>query len=432
MTLRILITSHSHEFSQKILAALKANIQRPEFVDLYGNWAAEASKWAEEAITIERPALGKGADKDPTIDTSGVNKDITGGHYDIIIADDLHDDKNSQTLALREKVQSYLQTLFPVLEPGGVLLVIGTRWHAGDAYGYLIKKEEDRKESLGEKYTKQWDIIVHSSHLTDGSLYFPARLTEAFLEHQKSHLKPRFYAVWYENQPISDDARIFPPSWWHFYEGQFEPDPVPTLYLPDHIRVPVYVTMSIDPAMSRGKYADYLAVTVVGTSSQNNWYVMEAARMRGGPVVALPYITYCLRTYQPEILSIETLGFQEMIKIWLMERLRQINLSVRIKEYKEASRHKKSFRIEGLQPLFQQGRVFLKRGLTDLYNELREYPEPDHDDLLDSLAQHMTTSQPSRFTGLPGETLPPWRPPNQDRDKTRPGTHIGMGQANSV
>lgn len=409
--LRVLITSRSHEYSRFILDEIKFNaVFKPEFKDLYGDWQADALQWSDEAITLNRSE----AHHEPTIDTAGVERPKTGGHYDLIIADDLHDERNSDTEAARARVRRHIQTLWPILEPSGALVVIGTRWHAGDVYGWILDQEAERKRRMGDAYVPRWRTLIRSSHLEDGRLYFPDRLTEKFLEEQKEKIEPKMYAVWYENRPLPDESRIFPEAWWRFFDGQFEAEPVPMLYLEGGGRVNLRVTMSIDPAMSRHNRSDFTAIVVVGVSPEGRWYVLEATRLRGGPVAFLPFVAHCIRTYRPEVLSIETVGFQEMLRIWLMERLAQMNLQVAVREYTESTRHSKTYRIEALQPLFRRGAIYMRRGLTDLYQELREYPEPVHDDLLDALAQHLKIVQPAKVVSSPEELLPPWRPPGQE------------------
>jgi predicted phage terminase large subunit-like protein len=427
--LRILITSHTHEYSKQILDEIKFHCtNNPTFKELYGDWSTGAAQWSDEAVVV---AARTEAKKEPSIDTAGVDRSKTGGHYDVIIGDDLHSERNIDTEGLRRKVRRHIQTLRPILEPSGAILLIGTRWHPDDAYGHILRREEERKEKFKDKYIPTWHTLVRAAYLLDGTLYFPSRLTEEFLAQQKDNLESKFYAVWYENQPLEEGSLIFPRSWWRYWDGEFYALPTPTVRFANGETQPLFVTAALDPAISSARRSDYSGLTVVGTTPDDLWVVLDARRVRGGPAILLPELAYMLRRYHPAILSIETVGFQQMLKDWVLERLASMNIKVGIHEYRESTRRSKGARIEALQPRFRQGKILLRRGLTPLYQELSEYPEPTHDDLLDSLAQHAAVSRPARIADLNKFDDDPFSPLNRKKEGQSQdrgdGTWIGRG-----
>lgn len=136
--LRVLIDSETDRQSRTFLEGIKSHIERNEkFRDIFGDWK-NVPGWTGDSITIANrdPRL-----KDPSIQVSGLNKPITGGHYDIIICDDLHSDKNSQTEDQCTRVVNHWKALFPILEPNGQMIVVGTRWSTMDLYGHILKNE---------------------------------------------------------------------------------------------------------------------------------------------------------------------------------------------------------------------------------------------------------------------------------------------------
>lgn len=430
--LRILITSHTHEYSKQILDEIKFHCETNQvFRELFGNWKEAATQWSDDAITLGSRTIPH---HEPTIDTAGVDRSKTGGHYNLIIGDDLHSERNIDTDGLRKKVRRHIQTLRPILEPTGALLLIGTRWHPDDAYGNIIRREEDRREKLKDKYVPTWQFLVRSAYLPDGTLYFPTRITEEFLQQMKDTLESKFYAVWYENQPLEEGSLIFPKSWWKYWDGEFYATPTPMVRFTNGEIQPVFVTAALDPAISSSRKSDYNGLTVVGTTPDDRWILLEARRVRGGPAMLLPELAYVIRKYHPTILSIETIGFQEMLKLWVLERLTAMNLKVGIHEYKESTHRSKGARIEALQPRFKQGKILLRRGLRGLYEELGEYPESTHDDLLDSLAQHAAVSRPARYKDIEEEVYDPYSPLNRKKEQSHDrgdGTWVGRGSARS-
>lgn len=85
--------------------------------------------------------LARGLDAmDPTFEVVGFGGAITGGHFDLIILDDVEDDKSTLTERQREKTLEWFRgTVLPMLEVGGRVIVIGTRKHGDDLYGRLWK-----------------------------------------------------------------------------------------------------------------------------------------------------------------------------------------------------------------------------------------------------------------------------------------------------
>lgn len=83
--------------------------------------------------------LARGLDAmDPTFEVVGFGGAITGGHFDLIILDDVEDDKSTLTERQRDKTSEWFRgTVLPMLEVGGRVIVIGTRKHADDLYGRL-------------------------------------------------------------------------------------------------------------------------------------------------------------------------------------------------------------------------------------------------------------------------------------------------------
>lgn len=137
--IRILIDSKTLEKARMFLSEIKYHIEyNQRFKDLYGDWKYVPG-FQEGAITV--PQRTKPL-KEATIETGGVNSPQTGGHYDMIVADDLHDEKNVASEIERQRVILHFKTLFPILEPKGQLILVGTRWHWDDLYSWVIKNEK--------------------------------------------------------------------------------------------------------------------------------------------------------------------------------------------------------------------------------------------------------------------------------------------------
>jgi hypothetical protein len=89
--------------------------------------------WTNEAFTVTRDMNLK----EPTVTAIGIGTEVLGGHYDIIICDDMVTRKNSVTQKKRDDLKSWFtETVFPLLEhkEQSGLILIGTPKHYDDLY----------------------------------------------------------------------------------------------------------------------------------------------------------------------------------------------------------------------------------------------------------------------------------------------------------
>jgi hypothetical protein len=77
--------------------------------------------------------------KEGTVEAVGLGSAVTGGRFDLILADDPIDPINVQSATQRDKTLNYfLDTIIPRLDPNGQFVFIGTRQHRYDLYNYFI------------------------------------------------------------------------------------------------------------------------------------------------------------------------------------------------------------------------------------------------------------------------------------------------------
>ncbi len=134
--LRILIDSEVYENSKNFIREIRGKLETPLVTELFGTF--RSNHWTEGSITIAQRTRVL---KEASVTASGVGANKTGQHYDIIIHDDLNSDKNSNTQEGRQKVIRHYQMNVSILEPDGVMVVIGTRYAADDVIGWIMENE---------------------------------------------------------------------------------------------------------------------------------------------------------------------------------------------------------------------------------------------------------------------------------------------------
>ena len=135
--LRILIDSEIYTNSKNFLREIKAHLSSPALTDLYGEFY-NPTIWNESEISIKQRTDIK---KEASITVSGIGAVKVGQHYDVIIMDDMNSNNNSLTEEGRRKVVDHYRLNVAILDPGGIMVVIGTRYSEDDLIGHILKNE---------------------------------------------------------------------------------------------------------------------------------------------------------------------------------------------------------------------------------------------------------------------------------------------------
>jgi hypothetical protein len=139
---RILIISDVYDKAQQRTKVLKKHILHNEILrhDTGGELEIEKLKGDEE-FTLKRDFYWL---KEPTVTSTYAGAPISGGRYDIIIADDLVSYLvNANTPGKRQKMSRWwFDEVENSVAPGGVIWVIGTHQHHDDLYEELKRQPE--------------------------------------------------------------------------------------------------------------------------------------------------------------------------------------------------------------------------------------------------------------------------------------------------
>jgi hypothetical protein len=143
--IRVLILSKSGKNASRWVRSIKAILEGKGKYEKLIHYAGvfkpdNAEKWTQEELIVEG---ADPAEAHPTISCYGITASIYGLRADLILCDDIVDDKNSQTDEQREKLED---TFFAAIEnildavdgKKPKMFVIGTRKHPLDLYNTLL------------------------------------------------------------------------------------------------------------------------------------------------------------------------------------------------------------------------------------------------------------------------------------------------------
>ena len=200
--LRVLIYSDGATKASGFLTGIKNHIEGKakgsRFRECFGEWetTAQSGKWSDSQILV-KPR--KNASIEPSVDTAGIDTSKVGMHYDLIIFDDIVSDVNVTTKMLMDKTHDLYKKSLSLLKPRGKVIMTGTRWHYGDAYGRIIAENK-----------KVWGIFLAKA-IEDRKYIFndigENSLTPSFLAKQRSEQGSYIFSC--RGEPDTKSFRYF-------------------------------------------------------------------------------------------------------------------------------------------------------------------------------------------------------------------------------
>ena len=392
--LRVLISGHRHDAAKEILSTTKWEVERERFMERYGKWRPQfkEAKWAEDAVVITPRTKGY---REASIDTAGVDRSKIGGHYDLIIIDDLINENNMYSSVMRRRALDHIMSMYPILEPHGTLIIVATRMHVADYCAELLRLDDLAQRDGRER---KYKTLIRSCYIDgDGGekkLYYPLRLGHEFLEDQKYSLTAKKYAAWYLNQPIDDASKVFRREWLRYADFTYATmQDVQLASLSSGARIPVYTTLTWDPAGRKpSETSAYHGITVIGCDAEKTWWAFEIEQVKGTASDIVQHIADLVYLYGVKTMAIEG----GLLELWL-DLLEPILQGRGFMPHIHSLRPppgegSKLMRIENiLQPRIKAGKLMLRAGRAgvvhqDFLDQLDEFPESDFFDMLDALA----------------------------------------------
>lgn len=221
------------------------------------------------------------------------------------------------------------------------------------------------------KVNPDWFVVYEKAIRDDGSLLFPERLSEEFLNSARRTMGPYLFAGQYQNQCIPEGMQTFKKHWRRYYSE-----------LPTNIMTFAFV----DPAISEADTADYTAIVIVSTDANQNWYVRHCIRKRMNPTQLIDTLFKIADSYKTHMIGIETVAFQRAILHFAHEEMKRRGKYIAVTGVNLGTDRTKEMRILSLVPRFEMGSILLSQGMSELEKEYDTFPRGAHDDVLDALS----------------------------------------------
>lgn len=135
--LKILIVSANEAFATEIASFIKQIIDHEAGDELWPELRARPGQRSSALVFDVGPAK---ADKSPSVKAVGITGQLTGSRADLVISDDVEVPKNSETEAMREKLEGKTKEYAAILKPGGEIVYLGTPQSEQSIYRKLPEK----------------------------------------------------------------------------------------------------------------------------------------------------------------------------------------------------------------------------------------------------------------------------------------------------
>jgi|TARA_A100001391_G_scaffold22893_1_gene12602 predicted phage terminase large subunit-like protein len=318
---------------------------------------------------------------------AGVGGAITGRGADLLIIDDPHSEQDALSDAAMENAYEwYTSGPRQRLQPGGSIVIVMTRWSERDLTAKVLKQQAHDPKA------DKWEVIEFPAIMDVKGTEKPLwpefwKLDE--LEGVKASLSAQKWSAQWLQQPTSDSISIIKRDWWQTWEKEN----VPGLE---------YIIQSYDTAFLKKEYSDYSAITTWGVFYPNedsgpNLILLESQKGR----YEFPELKReALKSYhywEPDVVIIEAKASGTP----LTQELRAMGIPVM--NFSPGKGQDKHARVNAVAPLFESGMIWApeKSFSEEIIEECAQFPNGEHDDLVDSMTQALLRFRQGGFIGHP-------------------------------
>jgi predicted phage terminase large subunit-like protein len=372
--LKIIQATHTTELAVRFGRKAKHLIDSEEYQKIYPTKLREDSKAAGRWETNEGGEYF----------AAGVGGSITGRGADLLIIDDPHSEQDALNVnALDRTWEWYTSGPRQRLQPGGIIVVVMTRWNMKDLTGRLINAQKEAKAD-------QWEVIEFPAILPNNKPVWPEYWKLEELESVKASLAIGKWNAQYQQNPTAEEGSIIKREWWNLWEKD-----LPPLY---------HVIQSYDTAFLKKETADYSAITTWGVfypseDSGPNLILLDVVKDRFEfpelRRVALEQYHY----WKPESVIVEGKASGMPLTFELRKQ------GIPVINYTPSRGNDKHARVNAVAPLFESGQIWATddKFTEEVIEECAAFPYGDHDDLVDSMTQAVMRFRQGGFIDHPDD-----------------------------
>ena len=372
--LKIIQTTHTAELAVRFGRKVRNIIDSDDYSQIFPDLQLQADNKSAGRWTTNQEGESFYA---------GVGGAITGRGADLLIIDDPHSEQDAMSpTAMESAYEWYTSGPRQRLQPGGIIIIVMTRWSTKDLVGKVLKKQ-------GDDHADQWDVVEFPAIMpeSDTPLWPEFWKKEELLSVKASLPISKWNSQWMQN-PTAEAGSIVKREWWRKWENGWVP-------------AYDYVIQSYDTAFSKKETADYSAITtwaIFQSPDQDTQalILLDAKRVRLDfpELKRLAYEEY--KYWEPDCVLIEAKASGTP----LTQELRRMGIPVTA--YTPSRGQDKIARMNSVAPIFESGMVWApdESFAEEVIEEMASFPFGDNDDYCDSATMALMRFRQGGFLSL--------------------------------
>jgi phage terminase large subunit-like protein len=421
----IIYVSASEDLAKDQIYAIKNMMTSDTYTrywpEMFNPEESKREQWSAYSFNVDHPERKRRGVRDHTLIVKTVKSNSIGLHCDELALDDVVVPQFADTLVGRSEVNRSLSQLVSVLNAGGRITAVGTRYHPEDAYQGFIDTEypfwnKDTKQFEGTR--KSWQVFerqVESDGDGTGTFIWPrsvdAKTGESYgfdpgllaiirSDYESKGQTVQYYCQYYNDPNAVDTQRISRGSFQYYDRARVKVTGGHAVFR--DARLNVYAAM--DVAWTDSDRSDFTAVAVIGIDSSSNVYVLDLVQFK--TVDFAEFYTEVISLHYKwgfKKIRVETNAGGQFVAQELERMIRQNGniLAVEGKSTQKQAGNKRERKAATLEWRYADKQIWHYRGgLTSELEDQVVLDRPRHDDLVDALVAAIDISKP------PGKRMP--------------------------
>lgn len=401
----ILYFSSTTDLAEKQLRSIKqtleSKIHQKLFPDLINPIEGNRDKWSASEICVDSPIRIREGVRDSTVATAGLTTTTTGSHADLIVLDDLVEPNNNNPSG-RKLVEERYSQMQSILNPGGTMVAVGTRYDPKDLYDRLLSSHEDIYDDTGAVVGKKksWSVFQREVE-KDGEFLWPRakRADGKYFGYDLKELArirsnyldiTQFYSQYY-NDPNRIGASKYKNSFIYYDKSNLQENQ--GRWSIGGKKLALFA--AIDFAYSLSDSADYSCIAVVGVTADKMYYIIDIDRFKTDRIHDFfEHVVQLHSKYNFRKIRGEATVAQSVIVKYLKDELANAGRPLTVEEYKPIK--DKVMRMDSiLRPLYEGSKIFhYKGGNCELLEAELLAAKPEHDDIKNAVADAVEICTP--------------------------------------
>lgn len=346
----------------------------------------------------------------------GVGGAVTGKGADILIIDDPHSEQEAAIATQNPGVYDHVWEWYSSgprqrLQPGGRILCVMTRWSKRDLTGRLLQSSAE-KEGADEWRLIELPAILDEGMPSERSLW-PEFWPIDQLRTLRAELPVTKWKAQYQQQPTSEEGALIKRDWWRDWV-----DADGNVMAPPSCK---FTIVAVDTAYTKSDRADFSALARFGIFEregangrwQDNLILLDAWAERLEFPELKSRIKKEIKDHNPDAVIIEAKASGAPL-------IQELRLSgIPVQDFtpvrgKAGQNNDKIARTNSVTDIMASGMVWAVREhryAQEVIDSCAEFPNGDHDDLVDCVVMALTRFRAGGFLTLPGE---------EDEEQTAP------------